>query len=127
MLRERTRLYFKYLILRYKAEKRLSIQFSPEEIELLNFVKFNIRQSSSIIIDMDGGDSVIKITNGNIEFIMQKDRLMVVDSKSYMDVPTGEVVKREIIYYINKVMRYRLSVFNKKCKSQIHTLITNFK
>ena len=127
MYKERTKLYFKYLILRYKAEKRVLREFSKEELELLSFIKTNIRESSSIIIDMDNTNATIKITKGSIEFILQKNRLIAVDKKSYMYVPVGQLVEREIIYYINRVMRYRLTDFDKKCKKQIHSLITNFK
>lgn len=127
MFKDRTKLYFKYLVLRNRAEKRVLREFSKEELELLSFLKSNIRESSSIIIDTDNANATIKITKDNIEFILQKNRLIAVDYKSYMDVPVGELVQREIIYYINRVMRYRLSNFNKKCKQQIHSLITNFK
>lgn len=127
MFKEKLRLYLKYLILRNKAERRILRDFSKEELELLTFLKLNIRESSSIIIDEDNTDGSIKIAKDKIEFILQRGRLIAVDAKSYMDIPVGELVQREIIYYINRVMRYRLSIFNKKCKKQIHTLITNFK
>ena len=127
MFKERTKLYFKYLILRKRAEKRVLRDFSKEELELLSFLKTNIRESSSIVIDVDNASATIKITKGTIEFILQNSRLIAVDSESYMDVPVGELVRQEIMYYINRVMRYRLTNFNKKCKNQIHNLVTNFK
>lgn len=123
-MKERIRLFFKYTILRYRASKAMSAEWTKEEIELLAFVKCNIRACSSI--EISEGGLLTKIKNGDVEFTIQSSRLIVIDPKSYLDVNLGSLVQREINLYVNKVLQYRTFVFNKKCKAQIKKLINGF-
>ena len=123
-MKERIRLFFKYTILRYRVSKKMYSEWTKEEIELLLFVKFHIRTSSSI--EIDNNSFITKIKSGAIEFILHKDRLIVTNVNSYLDVKVGVLVQREINIYVQRVLEYRILIFNKKCKAQIKKLINGF-
>lgn len=123
-MKERIRLFFKYTVLRYRASKALTCEWTEEELELLDFVKCHIRQSSSIETSDDG--AMTKIISGSVEFTLHKDRLIVTNTQSYLDVKVGELVKRVLNSYINRVLAYRILVFNKKCQGQVKKLIHGF-
>jgi len=111
-------------MLRYRASKSIDPEWTEEENELLAFVKLHIRNSSSIEIS-DNGD-MTKIKDGAIEFTLYKDRLIVTNTKSYLDVKVGELVKRKLKSYVKRVLDYRILIFQKKCKIQIKRLIHGF-
>lgn len=122
-MKERIRLFFKYTMLRYHASKSITCDWTEEELELLAFVKLHIRKSTSIEIS-DG--PITKIISGTVEFTVHKDRLIVTNNQSYLDVKVGALVDRVIQSYIKRVLAYRILIFNKKCKVQIKKLINGF-
>jgi len=111
-------------MLRYRASKSIDPEWTEEENELLAFVKLHIRNSTSIETSDDG--KMTKIKSGAIEFTLYEDRLIVTNTKSYLDVKVGELVKRKLKAYIKRVLEYRILIFQKKCKVQIKKLINGF-
>jgi len=116
------RRYIKYKILRYRVSQLVIKELTEREIKLLEFVKVTMRSSDSIIITSD----IIKVNKGSIGMTFEEGRLIAIDEKSIMDIKVGEPIKREIIEYANKIIRYRNAIFIKCCDQQISNLIDGF-
>ena len=114
--------YIKYKILRYRVNQLIIRELTTREIKLLSFVKITMRDSDSIIITSD----IIKVTKKTINMTFEDDRLIVVDEKSIMDIKVGEPIKRAMLEYAYKVIRYRNALFIKCCDKQISNLIDGF-
>jgi hypothetical protein len=56
----------------------------------------------------------------------EEGRLIVIDEKSIMDIKVGELIKRSVMEYANRVIRYRNAIFAKCCDQQISNLIDGF-
>ena len=119
---EKIKRYTKYKILRYRVKQFGIKELTKRELKLLDFVKTTLRNSDSIIITAD----IIKVAKKTINMTFEDGRLIVVDEKSIMDIKVGEPIKRLMMEYANKVIRYRNAIFTKCCDQQISNLIDGF-